>query len=51
MCGDLRARLDAGVTLFSTDDWFVDLSAFYDGIGINDYYVYGGKARLTVPLN
>ena len=23
----------------------------YDGIGFDDYYVYGGKARLSVPLN
>lgn len=49
--GDLRARLDVGVTILGTERWMVDLSGFYDGIGINNYYAYGGKARLTVPLN
>lgn len=48
--GDLRARLDVGMTVLTTKDWFVDIAGFYDGIGANDYYAYGGKVRVTVPL-
>lgn len=48
--GDIRARLDAGVTIIGTNLWSLDLSGFYDGIGINNYEAYGGKARVTVPL-
>lgn len=47
---DNRARLDAGIAVIGADLWAVDLSGFYDGIGIDDYQAYGGKARLTVPL-
>ena len=49
--GDIRARLDAGITIENGNSWYLDLSGFYDGIGINDYQVYGGKARRTIPLN
>jgi len=49
--GDVRARLDAGVTLINTQSWAFDISGFYDGLGINDYDAYGGKARVTIPLH
>ncbi|MEP0940745.1 MAG: autotransporter outer membrane beta-barrel domain-containing protein [Rhizobiaceae bacterium] len=49
--GDLRARLDFGVTLLDAQAWSIDLSGFYDGVGIDNYHAYGGKARVTIPLN
>ncbi len=48
--GDIRARLDAGFTAISTDLWSLDITGFYDGLGVDDYHAYGGSARLTVPL-
>ena len=48
--GDIRARLDAGFTAISTDLWSLDITGFYDGLGVDDYHAYGGTARLTVPL-
>ena len=48
--GDLRARVNFGITVVDAQAWSIDVSGFYDGLGINTYYAYGGKARLTVPL-
>lgn len=47
---ELRAQLNFGLTAIGTDHWSFDLQGHYDGLGINDYYSYGGKARLTVQL-
>lgn len=48
--GDVRARVDAGFTAITMDRWSIDISGYYDGIGINDYDAYGGSARVTIPL-
>lgn len=48
--GDMRARLDAGFTAYKLGLWSFNLSGFYDGIGIDDYQVYGGNARVSVAL-
>jgi outer membrane autotransporter protein len=47
---DFRVRFDAGIRTLTTDSWYVDLNGFYDGVGASDYYSYGGRAKLTVPL-
>ncbi len=48
--GDMRARLDAGFTAYNLGLWSFNLSGFFDGLGIDDYQVYGGTARLSVAL-
>ncbi|MEP0940752.1 MAG: hypothetical protein ABJH63_13190 [Rhizobiaceae bacterium] len=49
--GDIRARVDVGLALVDAQSWAFNLSGFYVGIGVNDYRVDGGKARITIPLN
>jgi len=49
--GDVRARVDAGLTAVTVDGWSLDISGYYDGLGIDDYDAWGGKARVSVPLN
>lgn len=49
--GDLRARLDASLALQTEENWRLDISSFYDGLGVDDYEAYGGKVRITIPLN
>ena len=49
--GDIRARIDAGINLNKVSGLSVNISTFYDGIGIDDYESYGGSLRLTRPLN
>ena len=48
---ELRARLNAGLALTEPENG-ISLTAevFYDGVGISDYETYGGRVRLTVPL-
>ena len=48
---DLRARVDAGFSASNTAGLILMISGFYDGIGADDYHSYGGRARVTVPLN
>lgn len=48
---DLRARIDGGITTTNTMGWRFTASAYYDGLGIDDYEALGGKVRLTIPLN
>ncbi len=48
---DLRARFDAGFNSTNPMGWILTASGFYDGVGIDNYYAYGGTARLTIPLN
>ena len=48
---DLRARVDLGFTSMNPDTGVtISLSGYYDGIGISDYDAWGGKIRLTMPL-
>ncbi len=49
--GSFRARLDTGLGIITQNNWIFDFSSYYDGLGIDDYEAYGGKARLTIPLN
>ncbi len=46
----LRARFEAGVTATDANGWQLIIAGFYDGVGVDDYYAYGGNARLVVPL-
>lgn len=48
---DWRARFDGGLAFTNQRGWILALLGHYDGIGIDDYYAYGGGARLTIPLN
>ncbi len=48
---DLRARVKAGFSATNPMGMILKVSGFYDGIGTNNYYSYGGNVRLTVPLN
>jgi hypothetical protein len=47
---DLRARVDAGFSLTNPNGMVFSASAFYDGLGIEDYESMGGKVRLSVPI-
>ncbi|MCP4071880.1 MAG: hypothetical protein GY742_09110, partial [Hyphomicrobiales bacterium] len=46
----LRARFEAGITATNTDGWQLIIAGYYDGVGADDYYAYGGNARLVIPL-
>jgi len=49
---DFRARVDAGFSATNPSTGMtLTLEGFYDGIGIEDFDSYGGRARVTVPLN
>jgi outer membrane autotransporter protein len=47
---DLRARLDAGLSFTNTMGWIFSASGYYDGVGVDDYNAFGGKLRLSIPL-
>jgi len=49
--GDIRARVDAGLSTTGANGWILSLLAYYDGIGIEQYEAYGGNVALTIPLN
>lgn len=48
---ELRARFEAGLNLQTTHGMTVSLSSHYDGIGQNNYEIFGGTLRLTLPLH
>ena len=48
---DLRARVEAGLSFRFANGASLTGEGFYDGIGVDDLDMYGGSARLTVPLN
>ena len=49
---ELRARISAGFAATNPDNGItLTTEFFYDGLFINDYETYGGRARVTVPLN
>lgn len=49
---DVRARVDAGFSATNPDNGLtLSIEGFYDGIGINNFDSYGGRARVTIPLN
>jgi len=48
--GSVRAGLDAGVVLISPGKFRFKLAGDYDGLGADDYYSYGGSAKIVIPL-
>jgi Bacterial Ig-like domain/Autotransporter beta-domain/Cadherin domain len=48
---DLRARLNAGITMTNSHNWNLALAGFYDGLGIDDYKLWGGNLQLKVPFH
>ncbi|QUS56918.1 ubiquitin-like protein [Pseudovibrio brasiliensis] len=48
--GDLRARVDAGITGVFAKGIALELNGYYDGIGTSNFYNYGGDFRLNVPF-
>lgn len=47
---DLRARLDAGLDVHLPGGWMLAGEGYIDGLGAHDYEAYGGKVRMTVPI-
>ena len=47
---NVRARVEAGLNISRQDDWALNVSGYYDGVGTEDFESYGGKLRLTIPL-
>ena len=47
---DMRARFEVGLAIAREDEWSLDVSGFYDGVGTDGFESYGGKLRLNVPL-
>ncbi len=47
---DLRARVDAGITIRLPDGLTLNGEGFYDGLGTQDYKSYGGSIRINIPL-
>ena len=49
---ELRARISAGFAATNPDNGVtLTTEVFYDGLGVDDYETYGGRARLTIPLD
>ena len=48
---DLRARVEAGMRLSMGTGYNFNLSAFYDGIGVDKVDSYGGAVSVRIPLN
>ncbi len=47
---DLRARTEAGIAMHTANGVTLGLEGFYDGIGADNFDVYGGAVRVSVPL-
>lgn len=48
--GDLRAKLDFGLSLLAENGMVFNSELFYDGFGVDDYDSWGGLVKWTVPL-
>ena len=48
--GDVRARLDAGVTGVFLRGATINVKGYCDGLGINDFYNYGGDVGFKLPF-
>ena len=46
----LRARIDAGLTIIGSNSWSLDVNGYFDGLGVDDYDAYGGTAKFSVAL-
>jgi outer membrane autotransporter protein len=44
--GGIRARLDSGLNVQTTDGFIFDISAYYDGLFNSGYSAFGGQASL-----
>ncbi len=47
---DFRARTQAGITARRADGMAITAEGFYDGIGADGFYSYGGTLRFDVPF-
>ncbi|MFS8180055.1 autotransporter outer membrane beta-barrel domain-containing protein [Pseudovibrio denitrificans] len=48
--GDIRARVDGGLTGVFRRGVSLDVKGYYDGFGVANFYNYGGDLRLNVPF-
>ena len=48
---ELRAKVQAGVTLIAPWGYSIRGSGFIDGLGADDYEAYGGQLMVNMPLN
>ncbi|KZK79125.1 hypothetical protein PsW64_03222 [Pseudovibrio sp. W64] len=48
--GDIRARVDGGLTGVFRRGVSLGVKGYYDGFGIANFYNYGGDLRLNVPF-
>jgi len=48
---EVRARVEAGLTMSEATGFSVSLSSFYDGIGVENVESYGGSFAVRIPLN
>lgn len=48
---DVRARIEAGITVALPSGLSLKGEGFYDGIGASDSEAYGGRINLNLPLN
>jgi len=48
---DVRARIEAGITVALPSGMSLQGEGFYDGIGASNSEAYGGRMRLNLPLN
>ena len=48
--GNLRTRIDIGLSTTTANGWALSGSAFYDGIGVAAYHSYGGTFRASLKF-
>jgi hypothetical protein len=48
--GQVRGRLDFGISTTTGNGWGLAASAFYDGIGIGSYQSYGGTIKAEIKF-
>ncbi len=47
---DVRSTVNAAIGLRNETGMALNVSGFYDGIGLDDFEAYGGTARVSVPI-
>lgn len=48
---EIRARVEAGISISLPSGMSLQGEGFYDGIGASDVEAYGGSVKLNLPLN
>ncbi|NOX72152.1 MAG: autotransporter outer membrane beta-barrel domain-containing protein [Alphaproteobacteria bacterium] len=48
--GQVRGRIDLGLSTMSSSGWEISASGFYDGIGISGYQSYGGTMKWEIKF-